>query len=362
MSAACCLSASFIALNAEAGLGDVAAQYNFAASAFVQQPNQPYLYATIPSQNALAIINTNTLAVENTIFVGSGPTNLAFSPDGSTAYIADSTSNFLTVFNTQTRSVTTSFVLPEEPRDVVFGNQNRLFVLGQNNIFQINATTGATAGSNFSGAFVYGGALEISPDRNALYYGDFGLSPATMYKFDVSTATPTQLWQTPFGTAGSNGQDLTLSHDGSFISFATGSGQNGYQIAKYRTSDHAILGSFNTGAYPRQIAFSPDDKTAYAVHTSGEINLFDTNTFLPAGTIFGSGQATELTVDSTGKYLFASYGDPSSGGFIGTRVFETGQAVPEPSSNMMIGLGALLAVSCAGRRSSRKRAAVRSAD
>ncbi len=48
------------------------------------------MYATIPSQNSVAIINTNTLAAE-TVFVGSGPTNLAFSPDGSKAYIANST-------------------------------------------------------------------------------------------------------------------------------------------------------------------------------------------------------------------------------------------------------------------------------
>src|SRR5207249_1072533 len=120
------------------------------------------------------------------------------------------------------------------------GNQNRLFVLGSDAIYQINASTGASAGPSIDGGtsvFVYSGALEISPDRNTLYYADFGLSPASMYKIDVSTSTPALLLETPFGTAGENGQDLTLSHDGSFISYACGYGQGGYRIAKYRTID-----------------------------------------------------------------------------------------------------------------------------
>ena len=347
----CCLTAFFIANTAQANLGDIVAQYGFGASSMVMSPTQPYMYATIPSQNAVAIINTNTLAVENTVFVGSGPANITFSQNGSTAYIANSTSNFLAVFDTQLRTVTNSFLIPEQPHDVVFGNQNRLFVLGQDTIYQIDATTGLSTGPSIGGGsvFIYGGAMEISPDRNTLYYGDYGVSPSTMYKFNISGPTPTLSSQTPFGTVGSNGQDLTLSHNGSFISYATGSGQSGYQIAKFRTSDFATLGSFNIGPYPRQIAFSPDDLVAYAVHTDGEINLFDTNTFLSLGTIHASGQASELTVDSTGRYLFASYTD-SFGNFIGTRVFDTGRiAVPEPSSMVLVALGVVVLLTYFGR-------------
>ena len=348
---ACYLGTFFIGRTAGAARGDIEAQYSFAASAFALHPTQPYMYATIPAQNSLAIINTNTLAVENTIFVGSGPANLALSPDGLTAYIANGTYNFLAVFDTQTRAVTNSFLLPEQPMDVVFGNQNRLFVLGADNILQIDASTGGSAGSNIGSSFlVYSGALEISPDRNALYYGDYGLSPASMYKFDVSSTTPSLLWESPHGPHGSNGQDLTLSHDGTFISYATGSGQSNYQIAKFRASDMAVLGSFNTGPYPREIAFSPDDKVAYTVHTTGRIDLFNTTTFLSQGTILASGEASELALDSTGRYLFASYTDSFGGAFTGVRVFDTGRVVPEPSSGIMIGLGTTFLMACFRRR------------
>jgi YVTN family beta-propeller protein len=61
----------------------------------VMSPTRPLMYATIPSRNSVAVINTNTLAVENTVFVGSHPVNLAFSPTDSKACIANSTSNII---------------------------------------------------------------------------------------------------------------------------------------------------------------------------------------------------------------------------------------------------------------------------
>src|ERR1043166_3148048 len=163
------LIVSVLASNVYGALGDLIKTYTFPASAFVESPTQPIIYATIPSQNAVAIINKDTLAYE-TAFVGSGPLNLAVTPDGLTAYIANSTSSFVAVFDTQSRMVINSLLIPEQPQDVVLGNQNRLFVLTANHIYQIDATTGASTGpsipSTGTSAYIYGGSLEISPDGN----------------------------------------------------------------------------------------------------------------------------------------------------------------------------------------------------
>ena len=333
------LSGSLVAHNAHGFLGDVAAEYRFPASSFVMSPTQPLMYATIPSQNSVVIINTNTLAVEDTVFVGSHPVNLAFSPNGLKAYIANSTSNFVVVLDTQTRTVVNSFLLPEHPHDVVFGTQNRLWVLGESygHIFQIDATTGSSTGPSISlysgGVFIYSGSLEISPDRNTLYYGDYGLSPGTMYKINVSGSRPFLVRQTLFG-AGSNGEDLTLSHNGSFICYTTGSGQNLYHIAKFRTSNFASLGSFNTGPYPQALAFSPDDSTVYAsVATASGIKVFNANTFLSLGTISGPNEAVKLAVDSTGRYLFAGYTE-TFGDFRGTRVYDVSPLAESQLANI----------------------------
>jgi Predicted solute binding protein len=152
-----------------------------------------------------------------------------------------------------------------------------------------------------------------------------------MYKMDVSGTNPVVVLQTPFGGAGCNGEDLSLSHNGNFICFATGAGQNLYDIAKFRTSDFASMGSFNTGPYPQAVVFSPDDLVVYAsVHTLPGIIAFDANTFLSLGTMSGPDVASKLAADSTGRYLFAGYYVYYSD-FMGTTVFDTGRTAPTPT-------------------------------
>jgi YVTN family beta-propeller protein len=336
-------ASAFIAFSTQetqAAAGAVVQTYNWGAAAFVSHPTLPIVYASLPDQNAVAIIDTNTLSA-TTVFVGSSPRGLTLSPDGSRLYVANSGSSFVGVLDTTTKTLLPPLQVASNPSDVEFGNNNRLFVLN-GGIQQIDATTGATAGPTIGSPYdvwTYSGSMEISPDRNTLYYGQYGLSPTTLYKIDVSTTTPPPSTSI---TTGSNGQDVTLSHNGSFIAHPNGAP---YQITLYRTSDLAALGTLNTGAYPREIAFSPDDLVAYAVHSSGQIDVFNTQTFLPLSPFPASGEASELSVDQTGRYLFASFGSV-------TRVYDTGRvAVPEPTSAaLVLGSIALLGLRTRGRR------------
>lgn len=136
-----------------------------------------------------------------------------------------------------------------------------------------------------------------------------------------------------------------------FISYPCGAGQIGYSIAKYGTSDMSILGTFNTGAYPREIAFSPDDAVAYTVHTDRLVDVWDTSTFQSLGDFPTSGsnvsRISELMVDRSGKHLFAAYSDSYYGNYE-LRVYDTGRLVPEPVSLGLLLSG--LVFYLAGRR------------
>jgi YVTN family beta-propeller protein len=308
-------------------IGTLEKTYDFAASRIISHPALPYIYASVPSLNSIAVINSSTLNLEATVFIGSNPTGMAITHDGSRLYVANSNSNFIGVFDTMTRTALDSILVSDAPRDIEIGAGGKLYVLGSSSIQQINPATGASVGPNV-GTSVYGGELATNSALNRLYYADYGLSPASLYQFDVTQSNAVKLWESPHGgLSGSNGQDLALSHDGSFVSYACGAGQGGYCIAKYRTSDMAILGTFDCGAYPREITFSPDDLVAYSVHTSGMIDLWDTRTFLSQGKIATQGEANELLTDTTGQHLFASFGSSNV-----TRVYATGRVVPEPGS------------------------------
>jgi len=212
---------------------------------WVESANGNWIYATVQSENSVAVINAHTLQ-STLVPIGSDPTGLALSSDGSTLYVANDGSNFLGVMSTATNAVGSPIPLGSgvNPYDVQTGTNNRLWVLtgGPNTpgvIEQINATTGASTGPNAGGA--YDGDIRISPDGNTLYYGDYGLSPSSESKFNVSGTTPSTLWT---ASLGGNGQEVQLSHDGTLVAFPEG----GQSTSIYQTSSMLVLGTIPGGS------------------------------------------------------------------------------------------------------------------
>ena len=295
--------------------GGLVTSFNIVANKFSIDPTRNVLYASTTHDNSVAIIDVATMTLINSVYVGSVPAGLAVTPDGSTLYVALSGANRIAKVDLATQSLSGYIDLPSPPYDVEVGN-GRLYVTPGTNsagggIMQVDLATNSVTGVFSEGVSIYaGGLLEISPDRNKLYFANRGLSPGTLAKFDISTATPALLVKNPHGALGSNGQDLALSNDGNQIYYAVGGGNRitgGYDIGQLSTDSFAALGAMVTGAYPREITVSPDGKTAYAVHTSGHIDVWNTENFLQMAEYPTSGEARELITDHSGDYLFAAF-------------------------------------------------------
>src|SRR5436190_15173019 len=78
------------------------ANYPLVVSKFAQHPSEPRLYASLPNQNAVAVIDTQTLALETTVFVGSNPRGMALSADGATLFVATAGATQLARIDTST--------------------------------------------------------------------------------------------------------------------------------------------------------------------------------------------------------------------------------------------------------------------
>jgi hypothetical protein len=116
--------------------------------------------------------------------------------------------------------------------------------------------------------------LDWDSYNGTLLLGDAGFSPSSLvrYAFDGIALTQTEyLWN-----AGSNGQDLAVSRDGLHLAFACGGGNGtGYTVFDYDPMSFAsVAGEWNTGAYPRSAAFSPDSN-AVAGSDGNEVFAFD---------------------------------------------------------------------------------------
>jgi len=324
---------------AEPPAGTLLKSFSFSASDLVADPSQPYMYASISGSNAVAVINTQSLSLQSIIALPGTPQDIALSADGTALYVADSTNKSIDVINTQTLSLTTSLPVATTPYSVAAGLNNRLYVLDAtttyNHIDQINALTGASTGPSYGYALYYGD-LEISPDRRTLYFGEEGLSPSTLFSYDVSTTTITPLLSVE---TGSNGKKVVVSHNGSTVAQPDGAP---YAVTLYNSSDFSALGSFDTGAYPDSMAFSPNDQIAYAALSPypTAVDIFSTTSFQELGQISVPDYASCMETDSTGQELFVS----CNGTYWGNTeiaVYSTGAAVPEPSTLILLGAGAI---------------------
>jgi DNA-binding beta-propeller fold protein YncE len=307
--------------------GTLDAVYGFSANNFFVDPFQPYVYVT--TSNAVKVINSGTLAIQISIPLSPPSYGMTMSPDGSKLYIAGGLSQSVAVLDTHTWNLLTNLSVGYNVQDVAMGLSNRLFVLG-GRLSQIDATTGASTGPDVP-VSPYSGALRMSPDRRTLYYGNFGLSPATVYKVDVSSATPTIVWQS--SGLGENGEQLALSHDGSMLAYVCGYGYLGYQIPNLRTSDMSVLGVFPTGAYPDCAAYSPDGGLAFALHTiyPTAVDIYSTTNYALVGQFSVVDRAKIMTTDQTGQHLFVGF-DGVYYGHTEVRVYDTGNSPPVAGS------------------------------
>jgi DNA-binding beta-propeller fold protein YncE len=313
-----------------------AATIDYAIGFLAADPIRPRVYATVPSENSVIVIDTTSLLIVEIIPIGSAPQGLTVSADGSKLWVANSGSTTfgIGVIDLNTLTTLPSLPTPVLPYDIEEGPARRLYVSPNtqgDGIMQINGDTGEFQ-TYLSGFFAYSGAvLEVSPDRNTLFAGNRGISPSTLVRYDISTATAAVVQST--NSVGSNGQSLRVSHNGQFLVFPNGGGNgSGYTTFEIPTSNlSGINGSFAVGAYPTSAAFSNDDAIIYhGASSQSMVKIFSTQTFNLLGTIplgnnptsSGGYDSKDLIVDRTGRWLFVATSSYPQNGDL--RVYDIG--------------------------------------
>ena len=166
-------------------------------------------------------------------------------------------------------------------------------------------------------------------DPDLLATGDMGVSPTTLYVYDVSTGPPTLVKSTRNPGGAGNLRDLAFSPDALHVLSASGAP---YLVQSFLASDLTLAGTYPTGPYPIAVAMSDDgayvaagaaasyDKDVF-VFPAGDTtpvrswDFASTSKQLVAGGLAFSPDATRLfatsTNDSTNKLDFRVYTNPT---------------------------------------------------
>src|SRR5437763_2366277 len=111
-----------------------AAILNYFIGRLAAGPARSRIYATLPNDNSVLVIDTTSLTVAKNIPIGSSPQGLAISADGSKLWVANSGSTTFGIGIVDLNTLTTlpSYSTPLLPFDIKEGAGHRLYLTPKN--------------------------------------------------------------------------------------------------------------------------------------------------------------------------------------------------------------------------------------
>ncbi len=316
-----CLALAVLCLSpaapAHAQSGVLLKSLNVRASKLLVDPSRPRLYAMLPQDSGIAVVDTNTNSVIETITVDADPADFSISYDGSKLYVVSngSTQTAITVIDLQSLTVVGRLPLPVYTTAIAAGLGGRLYALintdGPYYIAQLDASTGVLQG--YVGEPGDTGFLRLSPDGKTLYYANAAVtSYAFLESFDVATASSSFVDANGFDNGQENTHGITISHNGKFLvcPIGTGNGAGGeYMTSLIPTADiNSVLGTFDNGEFPGPATFSADDSLLYQIRSGVQsIQIFSTSSFALVDSFpFVHNDPIDVAVTPTHGYVYVS--------------------------------------------------------
>lgn len=209
-------------------------------------PDGGELYVT-RQDGIVFVIETAGNTVVDTIAVGSGPTAIAFTPDGEFAYVANGNSENVSVIRTATRSVVDTVLVGGGPGDaIVTPDGSKVYVTYNDGVAVISTATNAVIGSIAAG--VGNGLATITPDGAAVFVASYGDDAV------VRIATATDMVSDTI-TVGDGPFALVAGPAGEFVYVANA---NAGTISVVDVASRMVTGTITIGGRPGNLAVVPE--------------------------------------------------------------------------------------------------------
>jgi YVTN family beta-propeller protein len=227
--------------------------------------------AYVTNTTAVGTVSVITAgAIAATINVGSNPRGVAFTPDGTKAYVTNWTSGTVTPITVATNAPGAAITVGTNPSGVAFtpdGTKAYVTNNGTNTVSVITVATGAIAATITVGSGPTG--VAFTPDGTKAYVANFSSNTVTPITVATNTAgTAINVGTQPFG--------LAITPDGAkayVANYATGN------VTPITVSNNTAGTAITAGTNPYNVAITPDGTKAYVTN-------------------FGSANVTPITVSN----------------------------------------------------------------
>jgi YVTN family beta-propeller protein len=248
-----------------------------ASTVGAQTATGPKAYVGLFGDNAVAVVDTATNQVLDTISVPAGPHGIVITPDDKRVYVSSDGASTVSVIDTTTDRVTASIEVGQTPHGLAItpdGSQVLVAGFGTNMVSAIDTTTNKViwrvpVGSPHNFA--------ISPDGQTAYVASQTAPPSLAI---LSLVEQKQVGSVPLPNTP---RALNFSPDGSQMWF-TEAGVDAVQVLDPATNE--ITATIPVGASPHLPLFTPDGQLGLVVSQGpGELWLLDPATDTSSATV-----------------------------------------------------------------------------
>ena len=239
-------------------------------------PLRPVIYWAGADGDDLKFINSSTGDIIDSIVVGTDPTSICLSPDGTTLYVALPTGKCVVAVDADSHAIVNYIGLSFSPLSVRLDGNGFMYLSGAGDdyawMYSVDMKTWKVKDSTSPGLGHL--AIEISPDGTTLLAMSLGTSPIKIFRYGISSGV-FSLINTDNHDLGDHLQDEEVDWTRNLIYLAPGS-PYGLQLVTADSLDYH--GVYPMDAYPSGVAMSGDGELIYGLSngfTFGKVWVFD---------------------------------------------------------------------------------------
>jgi hypothetical protein len=291
----------------------------FVYGTIVADPARPRLYAG--TNSGIAVIDTDSLTVLQTVPIPLFKSDLSISADGSKLWVTSYYDPKIRAIDLNSLTVSTTVTTSLYPKLVREGADGSLYVTdyNQNDVIQVDTASGAILNRFNAGAVGGYSTMEISPDHRTLYVVSLSFTgPVASYNL-VPGAAPTLVQRVSTLGAQSYARRIAVSPNGASISIAARHDNSlppDPTVVRSAGDLNIVQGNLTSPTFPSDIVYSADGSLLFqAMQQRSRIDVFNVANSQLARTITLPDRALpaddfsvtqSMAVDRTNSYFFAA--------------------------------------------------------